>query len=622
MVWGVCRRLLRRHQDAEDAFQATFLVLVRKAASVVPREKVANWLYGVAHQTALYARATAAKRSTREKQVTDMPEPTREQQDQHNDLQALLDQELSRLPDKYREVLVLCDLEGKTRKESARQLKVPEGTVASRLATARTMLAKRLTRQGVVLSGGTLAVLLSRNLGAASVPASVVSSTIQAASLYGAGQAAAPGVISIKAVAFAEGVLKTMLMSKLKIATVILLALAVLGAGAVALAQRVLADKSANQIVKEKQVAAESPVVPPVKEKEKPADQPPVKEKPASAVQSGKEQAEKNAHAQKPELQACEWARVETIDVVKNTITFDDKAPPAVAGKTFSLAKDARIAIDRKPGKLADLPPGAFLHGVGLSADRRSILSFDAEGPQLGCLTPARVETIDVAKNTITFDDKAPGVVAGETFSVAPNANIVIDGKRGKLTDLPPGAFLSLSLSADSRSILQFDAQGPNVHDCTGSPVKAVDREKNTITFDDKARADLAGKTFRVASDANILIDGKRGQLTDLPAGSYVNLGLCVDRYTARHVSAQGPTLLCDCGGSQVKAIDVEKNTITFADKARAEVAGKTFTVARDANITINGKPGRLAELSVGFHVSAGLRVDQKTIGTIHAKAP
>src|SRR5215472_13647567 len=75
MVWGVCRRVLRNYHDAEDAFQATFLVLVRKAASVVPREMVANWLYGVAHQTALKARATTAKRGARERQVTQMPEP-------------------------------------------------------------------------------------------------------------------------------------------------------------------------------------------------------------------------------------------------------------------------------------------------------------------------------------------------------------------------------------------------------------------------------------------------------------------------------------------------------------------------------------------------------------------
>src|SRR4051812_21881350 len=129
MVWGVCRRLLGHH-DAEDAFQATFLVLVRKAASIVPREMVANWLYGVAHQTALKARAVASKRSVREKQVMELPEKAVPEQRLWNDLQPLLDQELSRLPDKYRSLIVLCDLEGKTRKEVAQQLHLPEGTVA------------------------------------------------------------------------------------------------------------------------------------------------------------------------------------------------------------------------------------------------------------------------------------------------------------------------------------------------------------------------------------------------------------------------------------------------------------------------------------------------------------
>src|SRR5271166_659097 len=142
MVWGVCRRVLRNSHDAEDAFQATFLVLVRKAASIASRELLANWLYGVAHQTAMKARATAAKRMARERQVTEMPEPEAVPQDLWHDLQPLLDQELSRLPDKYRIAIVLCDLEGKTRKATARQLGLPEGTVAGRLTRGRALLAK------------------------------------------------------------------------------------------------------------------------------------------------------------------------------------------------------------------------------------------------------------------------------------------------------------------------------------------------------------------------------------------------------------------------------------------------------------------------------------------------
>src|SRR5437763_7930252 len=101
MVWGVCRRVLRSHQDAEDAFQATFLVLVRKAAGVVPREMVANWLYGVARQAALQARRSAARRRGRESQVADMPEPAATEQDPWPDLRPLLDEALGCLPDKY-----------------------------------------------------------------------------------------------------------------------------------------------------------------------------------------------------------------------------------------------------------------------------------------------------------------------------------------------------------------------------------------------------------------------------------------------------------------------------------------------------------------------------------------
>jgi RNA polymerase sigma factor (sigma-70 family) len=214
MVWGVCRRALHNHHDAEDAFQATFLVLVRKAACIVPRERVANWLYGVAHQTALKARATAAKRKEREKQVADMPEPALAKRDRGDDL---LDHELSRLPDKYRVVIVLCDLGGKTRKEAARHLGLPEGTVGSRLARARTMLAKRLTQRGAPLSGGALAAV---------VPPSLVSSTTKAAGLFAMGQGA-----SAKAVALAEGVLKAMLFNNLKTASAVLLMVVLLGIG-------------------------------------------------------------------------------------------------------------------------------------------------------------------------------------------------------------------------------------------------------------------------------------------------------------------------------------------------------------------------------------------------------
>jgi RNA polymerase sigma factor (sigma-70 family) len=233
MVWGVCRRLLAHH-DAEDAFQATFLVLVRKATSVVPRAMVANWLYGVAHQTVLQARRTTARRRAKEVQVTQMPDAEAVQQDQWSDLQPILDEELNHLPDIYRAVIVLCDLESRTRREVARQLGVPEGTVGGRLARARVLLAKRLAQRGVVLSGGALATILSQNAASAGASASVVSNTIRLASHTAAGQATA-GVISVTVAALTEGVLKAMLVSKLKSVVGTLMLVAVLAGGGVAI---------------------------------------------------------------------------------------------------------------------------------------------------------------------------------------------------------------------------------------------------------------------------------------------------------------------------------------------------------------------------------------------------
>ena len=243
MIWGVCRRVLGNHHDAEDAFQATFLVLVRKAGSVRRRELVGNWLYGVAHQTALKARATLAKRRIRE--GTAMPEPQAPEPDVGRDLQPVLDQELSRLPDIYRVAIVLCDLEGKTRKEAARQLGCPEGTLAARLARARALLAKRLARHGLPVSGGAVAAALAPKVAVAGVPPAVLSSTIRAATLFAAGQAVA-GVISAKVAALTEEVFKAMLLSKLK-TTAFALLVAVVSILAAGLAYGALAGEGPNQ---------------------------------------------------------------------------------------------------------------------------------------------------------------------------------------------------------------------------------------------------------------------------------------------------------------------------------------------------------------------------------------
>jgi RNA polymerase sigma factor (sigma-70 family) len=217
MVWRLCLRMLGHVQDAEDAFQAAFLVLACKAASVVKRESVGSFLYGVAYRTALEAKAINARRRARERQVEAMPHPEARPGDM-TDWRPWLDRELSRLPEKYRIAVILCDLEGRTRKEAARQLKVPEGTLSSRLAMARRLLAKRLSRYGLSLAGG----MLAENVVSASVAASLVSSTVKAA----VGQAALSRSVDV----LVKGALQTMLMAKLKMAVGAVMVMMALGA--------------------------------------------------------------------------------------------------------------------------------------------------------------------------------------------------------------------------------------------------------------------------------------------------------------------------------------------------------------------------------------------------------
>ena len=233
MVLGVCRRLLGSHADAEDAFQATFLVLVRKAASVRPRERVANWLHGVACHTAQKVRAGAARRQVKERTAGEMHRPDTPDE-AYQELLPLLDRELQRLPERYRVPIVLCELEGKTHQEAARQLGWPVGTVSGRLSRGRALLARRMKRYGAA----------PPELAPAAVPPVLAAATAKAATAFAAGSAAA-AVVSAKVIALAEGTVKTMLLTKLRAITSVLLAVALaattMGLGGTALARRALA---------------------------------------------------------------------------------------------------------------------------------------------------------------------------------------------------------------------------------------------------------------------------------------------------------------------------------------------------------------------------------------------
>lgn len=229
LALGVCQRVLGNSHDAEDAFQAVFVVLARKAGTSGWQESIGSWLYEVAYRVALRARGRAMRRAEHERRAADMrpsgamatAEPA------WADLRGVLDDELRRLPAKFRAPLLLCYLEGKSNEEAAQQLGWPAGTVKSRLSRGRDLLRQRLSQRGLALSAPALASMLACDA-AAAVPAPLAASAIKAAQLVAAGQAV--GGLTGPAAALAQGALRAMWISKAqKVAAVVLLGLLAAG---------------------------------------------------------------------------------------------------------------------------------------------------------------------------------------------------------------------------------------------------------------------------------------------------------------------------------------------------------------------------------------------------------
>jgi RNA polymerase sigma factor (sigma-70 family) len=242
LVLGVCRQILRHEQDAEDAFQATFLVLARKAGSIRSAEALPNWLYGVANRLATRMKAAARRRQTREVALVDTLTSEPGAGGELDELGPVLHEEIGRLPDKYRIPFVLCYLDGMTNEEAARVLGCPPGTVFSRLARAREGLRTRLRRRGLMVAGGERAATLLglSQQASAAVPEPLVRTTLRAAMRFGAGSpengaAGAPA----RVVGLAEWGVKSLSGRRLRTAVALLILLGLLGAaGALLLRHR------------------------------------------------------------------------------------------------------------------------------------------------------------------------------------------------------------------------------------------------------------------------------------------------------------------------------------------------------------------------------------------------
>lgn len=231
MVQSLCRRLLRNLHDAEDASQATFLILARKASSIGKRAAVSSWLYKVAYRVALRARARTPGRTTDLTPIEDVVAPDPGSDPAGQELRQLLDEAVAQLPDRYRTVIVQHYFQGRASKELAESLGCPIGTVTARLTRGRDLLRRYVARRGVSVPAALFGAALSQAGASGAVSATLVAPTVHAAALVAAGRAAAAGTVSAQAVVLAEEVVKTMFLTKLKVATAALLLAGVLGTG-------------------------------------------------------------------------------------------------------------------------------------------------------------------------------------------------------------------------------------------------------------------------------------------------------------------------------------------------------------------------------------------------------
>jgi RNA polymerase sigma factor (sigma-70 family) len=223
MVMGVCRRTLREGHDAEDAYQATFLLLVQKSAAIRRPERLANWLFGVAYRVAARIRAKAVKQESLQMHSLEPLMEDNTVEVARRELQSVLDEELHRLPETYRLPLILCYLEGKTHTEAARELGWPSGSMSSRLTQAREKLRRRLTRRGLIFTSAIFGIMLSEKTYAGTLSPTLLQDTTRAAMGCVSGKPLCAEVVSAQVAGLVTELNKCMFVAKAKEITVLML---------------------------------------------------------------------------------------------------------------------------------------------------------------------------------------------------------------------------------------------------------------------------------------------------------------------------------------------------------------------------------------------------------------
>lgn len=596
LVLGVCRRVLGHTADAEDAFQATFLVLARRAGAISWREGIKNWLYGVACRIALKARTRDRRRRQHERAAGACRRDTVPSQDAWCDLRAVLDEELARLPAEYRAPLLLCYLEGKTRDEAAGELGWAPGSVKGRLERGRDLLRTRLIRRGVTLGAALCASMLGEAATAAPVPAALASATVRAATSFLTGAAAAPSVLSL-----AQEALRAMLFAKLKTAVLLIVTLGLLPAGVTwglhgALAQR--------------PPAAEPP---PARERPRQDGQAP-RDRPRDV---GKREPRRGGD-RRPDQQR---ALLKALDAKQGSLTCLVGGDGGRTEVTYSLAgPDIKVTtVAGRALKLTDLRPGLVLLLTMKGEDE--VAAIEAALPiKTGVLRQMNAE-----KRTVTI---IQGREDADPLPLDPQARLSINGRAVTLKDLTVGMRVQATLDFDGKRVVALTSirgdRGRPVGrdgDRDRPPTRGErDGDRNVRTFgvlidlDTKGRTvrllvgrgdDQAFKDYTIAKDATVHVAFDRGAARTLPLEQLVKpLNVTVD------LGADGKSITAIHAAAPVvrgtlKAIDARTRHVTITQEGRV----LTLPLADGVNLATDREAP-----TPGANVLLGLSLDRRQV--------
>jgi RNA polymerase sigma factor (sigma-70 family) len=616
MVLGVCRRVLRDAHAADDAFQATFLVLAKKADAVRPPDRLAPWLYGVAYRTALKARGRAFRRTQVEQAYAAEVSNRAPASHDGTDLLPVIDEQLNALPTKYRDPLVLCALHGLNKAEAAERLGLPEGTVSSRLARAREMLRDRLTRRGVIVPAAALGVLLTADTLQAAVPPALAAAGAEVA----LGSVAVPTTV----LALSNEVLRSMMMLKLKTLCAAVVSVALVGGGFGAYA--LSADEKKPQPVPG-DVKKPQPV-PGGDKKPQPVPGDPVKnpnEKNGDNNQNGDGNKPKPAPdgEKKPVKVFKNAGKVASVDAKQSTIMVATKGDNGVVERMFKVAPDAKVFVDGKEAKLADVPKNSTAALI-IAAGKEGALPTATEVRATGQSFVAVIAKVDASSVTFEGEKQMRVIKSGA------DTKVTINGKDAKLADLKAGDKVMVTMKADESAALTIasgtkpgDGEKPGTKPGEKPPVKpdlprnvgqvvaGVDAQANTVSVTIKGRENAV----KVAAGAKVTIDGKDAKLADIPKGSHVVFGGQKEgSKEATEVRVTGETLM-----ATVKQQDAGTITLTTPKSEKNPGTDRVLKLSAIQKVTINGKDGKAADLKAGDKVIAVLSADGTSVLSITA---